>query len=272
MKNYLQESKQNFFAFNVWDINSAVAVIDGAAVAGKEIILQTSAYIYVRLMAKEFASYVKAYAAKKGVTMYLHLDHCKEIEMIYDAVDSGWDSVMFDGSHLDLDENIRLTKEVCEYAHKKGVLVEGEVGQVKGVEEDIVVRDEAVASLDDVKRYTKETNVDFIAAAFGNAHGNYKGTINLNYELIDDVAGITDAPFVVHGGSGMGEERFRKLFSHGNVKKINIATDLRTAYAKGIRDVYESGMVSGETVNNNAVADKIAEPIKEVVVELLRLV
>lgn len=225
------------FAFNIWDFESARAVIDASSLLRKDVIIQTSTNIFKILPAKTFSEFIKSYSAYKEVNVLLNIDHCKERETLFHAVDNGWDMVMVDGSSLSVQENIAFTNEIVSYSHKHNVLVEAEVGQVKGIEDDIDVQQDAIASKEDIQRFITETDVDLIAIAFGNAHGEYKVKPNLHYDLVEYTTSITDKPFVVHGGSGLSDEVLKRLISINGVKKINISTDLKLAYYDGINEM-----------------------------------
>ncbi len=231
------------FAFNIWDINSAKAVIDAAADRKRNIILQTSSGVFSRMDAEETRIFIKSYAEKKEISVWLHLDHCKDMRVIEEAISKKWDSVMIDTSDLNIEENIDKTRQVIEKAHKVNVLVEAEVGQIKGIEDNIAVRDPRKAGREEIRRFLEETEVDMFAAAFGNAHGMYKGKPKLDYDLIDYVAEISRVPFVVHGGSGLEDMEIRKLSQKENVKKINISTEVKLAYREGILKSLEAGML-----------------------------
>lgn len=229
-----------YFAFNIWDFESARAVIDAATSIRHDVILQTSTGIYKSLSARVFSGFVKSYAADRGIHAWLNLDHCKEKETIFHAVNSGWDMVMADGSSLPIRQNIAFTNEIISYAHSRGVLVEAEVGQVKGIEDDVIVRQDAIASREEIAEFLHKTDVDFIAVAFGNAHGEYKAEPDLHYDLVEYTTSITDKPFVVHGGSGLSDEILTKLIHIPGVKKLNISTDLKMAYKRGIQKAVSS--------------------------------
>ncbi len=228
------------FSFNIWDFESARAVIDAAESIRHDVILQTSTEIYKSLPARVFSDFVKSYAAYKGIRAWLNLDHCKEKETIFHAVNSGWDMVMADGSSLPIRQNIAFTDEIISYAHAHGVLVEAEVGQVKGIEDDVIVQQDAIASKEEIAEFLNKTDVDFIAVAFGNAHGEYKVEPNLRYDLVEYTTSITDKPFVVHGGSGLSDDVLTKLINIPGVKKLNISTDMKTAYKRGIEKASSS--------------------------------
>lgn len=222
------------FAFNIWDFESAKAVMDAASGVGQDVILQTSPGIFRQLPGRIFSDFVKEYSAFKGIQAWLNLDHCREMEILRSAVDSGWDMVMADGSYMPVDRNIAFTEEAAAYAHSHGVLVEAEVGQVKGIEDDVTAQQDTIASREEIEKFLGLTDVDFIAVAFGNAHGEYKIAPNLCYDLVEYTTSITDKPFVVHGASGLSDEVLARLIRMKGVKKLNISTELKMAYKRGI--------------------------------------
>lgn len=226
--------KKMHFAFNVWDFESAKAVMDAGERCRKDVILQTSASIYKRIPANVFSEFVKMYSREIGIKVWLNLDHCKDFDLLINAIDNGWDMVMADGSSLGIDDNIRFINQISQYAHKKGALVEGEVGQIKGVEDEIRVIEDGVASKEDIELFASQADVDFLAVAFGNAHGDYKTKPIFRYDLIDYTVGISKKPFVVHGASGMTAEVINRIVSINEVKKINFSTDIKNAYRMGI--------------------------------------
>lgn len=239
----LQFLQKAVFAFNIWDIYSAKAVMDAAAQMQQSIILQTSASLYKDLDQKLLEEFVHSYAKKQKINCWLQLDHCKDTDMIQNAISCGWDSVMFDASDKNIDENIRLTNQVAKIAHGKGVLVEAEIGQIKGSEDSVTVQQEALADKRDIDKFLAEAEADMIAVAFGNAHGMYQGEPELHYDLIEYTTAQTDLPFVVHGGSGLKDSALKKLLSIPQVKKINISTDVKLAHRNGIIYAYKNGIL-----------------------------
>lgn len=233
MQSYL-DNQSAVFAFNIWDINSARAVIDAAAKQKHNVVLQTSAGAFCWLPRRQLREFVTSYGKESGISVWLHLDHCRDMKMISQAVAAGWDSVMIDASDKPLEENIMVTNAVVEMAHSQNVLVEAEVGRVQGVEDHIEVRKEAIASKQEIERFLQETGIDMIAVAFGNAHGIYHGEPQLHYELVEYTGKISDIPFVVHGGSGLPDEDLKRLMAIHNVGKINISTDVKLAYRRGL--------------------------------------
>lgn len=270
MNNYLSE-QDCMFAFNIWDFNSARAVMDAAAYQHQSVILQTSAGIYRKIDARMLRQFVTTYAVTRNIHVWLHLDHCRDVETIHEAVKCGWDSVMLDASSCSLNENIVLTKSVIELAHKNGVLVEAEVGQIKGAEDDMVVAENTVADEKDIRYFLQSVKPDMIAVAFGNAHGIYKGSPHLHYELIDYLAEISDIPFVVHGGSGLNHEILRKLIQKRNVKKINISTEVKMAYREAILLCVEQGLLESDKFQPISVEEKIHDAVLNMAKEKMEL-
>lgn len=271
MRNYLAEQK-GMFAFNIWDINSAVAVIDGAVQCGKNIILQTSANVFKALNKRQFREFVSSYAKEVGIKVWLHLDHCRDIDLIRIAIEYGWDSVMIDASDKSLDENICLTNQIIAYAHERHTLVEAEVGQVKGVEDDIVAKQASIAARKDIDRFLAETDVDMIAVAFGNAHGAYEGKPKLQYDLVEYTVRRSNIPFVVHGGSGLPDEMLLRLLAIPQVKKVNISTEVKLAYREGILQASAKGLLEQKGFQATKVENCIHEAIVSMVESKLKLV
>ena len=271
MKKYICYDSGQYFAFNVCDVESAAAIMDAAAQAGSDIILQTSMNAFEQLEKEEFRSYVKSYAKKKQINVYLHLDHCRRMELIHEAVACGWDSVMIDASDRPLCENIRLTNEVTDAVRKNGVLVEAEVGRIYGQEDEINCAVAGIASIADVKEFIKNTDVDMIAAAVGTVHGFYTGIPEIHYDIIRAAAEAADIPFVIHGGSGLDNEILRKLLSHENVKKINLSTEVKQAYRQGIEESMRLGYMEKQGFDPLKVRHMIQDAIRNMAVKKLEL-
>lgn len=163
----------------------------------------------------------------------LHLDHGSSVESCKKAIDAGFSSVMIDASKHPLEENIRITKEVVSYAHNKGVSVEAEVGHIGG-SEDTITSESLNATLEDCEKFYNETKIDALAPALGSVHGIYKGEPNLDYEVMQEIRAHLPIPLVLHGGSGIPDEKIKKAIFCG-ISKININTELQTVWSKDVR-------------------------------------
>lgn len=222
-------------AFNIFNMLSARAVVDAASERGEGVILQTSVKTVVYYGAERLQRMLRAATEGASVPVLLNLDHCKEIAIAKACVDAGWDCVMYDGSALPLSENIANSREVVEYAHAKGVVVEGEVGKIGGTEEDISVdeKDAHRASLEESLRFVAESGVDLFAPAIGTAHGVYRGTPHIDFALVERLGRTISQPIVIHGGTGLEEETFHRLIQAGG-SKVNVSTALKHAYFDGL--------------------------------------
>ena len=186
---------------------------------------------------KVVASMVNSLIEEMEVTqpVALHLDHGSSFEMCKKAIDAGFSSVMIDGSHHPIDENIEITKKVVEYAHERNVSVEAEVGTVGG-EEDGVIGGVKYADPNECLRMVTEGKIDALAAALGSVHGNYDGEPKLGFEEMEIISNLTKAPLVLHGGSGIPDYQIKKAIELGHAK-INVNTECQQAFTKKVRDV-----------------------------------
>lgn len=193
---------------------------------------------------------------KITVPVALHVDHGPTVKDCKDAIDAGFTSVMIDASHYPLEENIRIVKEVTDYAHSRPnyVSVEAELGRVGG-QEDFVVAESAYAIPEECVRLVKETGVDCLAPALGSVHGPYHGEPKLGFKEMKEIAGLVNIPLVLHGGSGIPNDQLRMAIDRGT-SKININTECQMAWTKIVREVLST---------NNKVYDprKIIGPGRE---------
>lgn len=169
-----------------------------------------------------------------NIPVSLHLDHGSSVESCKKAIDSGFTSVMIDASKYSIEQNIDMTRQVVEYAKRFNVSVEAEIGSIGG-SEDGIANELAYAKVEDATRLFKETNIDFIAPALGSVHGLYKGEPNLDFDKMKEIAMETNIPLVLHGGTGIDDEKIKKAISCG-ICKLNINTELQIAWSNGVKD------------------------------------
>ena len=226
-------------AFNIFNYLSARAVIQGASEIGCPVILQTSAGTVRKFGPQELGTMLRQLAWNAPVNVLIHLDHCTDIELAKACIDNGWDSVMYDGSHLPLEQNIADCRTVAEYAHRRGVHVEGELGRIAGVEEDIAVDagDATGASLEEALYFARNSGIDALAPAIGTAHGVYKGVPKINFDLVKQINEAIDTPIVIHGGTGLSSETFAKLIENGG-SKVNVSTAIKHAYIDSAKEYF----------------------------------
>lgn len=197
------------------------------------------------------------------IPVCLHVDHgctetCKK------ALDAGFTSVMIDASKEELEENIRITKEIVEYAHAKGATVEAEVGHIGGTEDNIT-SDIFYATLEECQKLYEETGIDSLAPALGSVHGFYKGEPNLNFERMQLINEQLPIPQVLHGGSGIPDDKIAKAIDCG-ISKINVNTELQVSWSNAVREflntdskAYDPRKVigSGEKAMKNTIEEKV---------------
>jgi len=262
-KSMFEKAYAGGYAIGAFNVNN-MEIIQGITEAAKEenapLILQVSAG--ARKYAKHvyLMKLVEAAIADTGLPICLHLDHGEDFEVCKSCVDGGFTSVMIDGSKYPFAENIRLTKQVVDYAHERGVVVEGELGKLAGIEDAVNVsdKDASFTDPDQVEEFVKKSGVDSLAIAIGTSHGAYKfkGEARLRFDILEEIQKrLPGFPIVLHGASsvlpelveminkfggqmpgakGVPEEMLRKAASMA-VCKINIDSDLRLAMTGSIR-------------------------------------
>jgi len=244
MTQMLQKALQGRYAvgqFNINNLEYTQAILDAAQEEQSPVILgvSTGAKRYMGGY-KVVTAMVKALIEEGGITVpvAIHLDHGPTFEDCVLALDAGFTSVMFDGSHHPLEENIALTKKVSEIAHMVGASVEAELGRIGGQEDDVKV-DDADANYaipEECLRLVNEAEIDALAPALGSAHGPYKGEPKLAFDRMEVIRDMTKMPLVLHGGSGIPEKDIAKAISLGT-SKINVNTENQIVGTAKIREV-----------------------------------
>jgi ketose-bisphosphate aldolase len=227
-------------AINVVDDLSLDAVLAAATDLQAPLIVQTSVKTVKAIGAKPLYAMWRARADDVPVPVTLHLDHCPDREWISTCLRTGWNSVLFDGSELDVEENTRQTIEVVAEADGYGAQVEGEIESVLGVE-DGIGSDEAgeVHPVDVSNTFIEQTGVYSFAPAIGTAHGLYKAEPKLTPERVTEIVDVHPIPQVLHGGTGLTEAQFTDLIARG-CAKVNISTALKIAFVDAHREYLEA--------------------------------
>lgn len=249
-------------AFNVNNMEIVQGITEAAAQTRAPLILQVSAGARKYAKHAYLMKLVEAAMEDTGLPIALHLDHGNSFELCKSCIDGGFSSVMIDGSHLPFDENIALTRQVVEYAHEKGVVVEGELGRLAGVEDEINVsaEDSFYTNPDEVEEFVTRTGVDSLAIAIGTSHGAFKfrpgQKPQLRFDILEEIARrLPGFPIVLHGASSVMPEYVEMVNNYGGsmpgaigvpehmlrkaatmaVCKINIDSDLRLAMTAAVR-------------------------------------
>ena len=251
-------------AFNVNNMEIVQGITEAAGELNSPIILQVSKGARAYANHTYLVKLVEAALIENDIPIALHLDHGPDFETCKACIDGGFTSVMIDASHYDFEKNIEITKQVVDYAHEKGVVVEAELGKLAGVEDDVkVAADDAMYTQpDEVEEFVSRTGVDSLAIAIGTSHGAFKfkpgQKPQLRFDILDEITKrIPNFPIVLHGASSVSQEYVKIIQANGGnladaigipedmlrqaaksaVCKINIDSDLRLAMTAGIREV-----------------------------------
>lgn len=228
--------KENYAipAFNIDNLESAMAV--------SEIMHEMRTPVIVQMIPRTlnyggiaiYPAMMRELMADCPVDYALHLDHGSSLALAKKCVAGGFSSVMFDGSLMPFEDNIKFTKEVTDFALPMDVSVEGELGTIGGKEEGDTDLEASYTKVSEAEEFVRRTNVSTLAIGVGTAHGVYKGTPHINIERIKEIHAAIDTPLVLHGASGLSDEVLKDCIAAG-ITKINFATELRQAYTNGIK-------------------------------------
>lgn len=278
-------------AFNVQNLESVKAIAEAAVEEKSPAILQITPSVIKYAGMKYITSLVKTAGQESTVPLTMHLDHGEDYETAIKCVDAGFTSVMIDGSFLKFEENIAVTKKVVDYAHKKGVSVEAELGKLAGVEERSVEEKEAILTDPQTAvEFVERTGIDTLAVAIGTSHGAYKfkSAAKLDLERLKIINQKVSIPLVLHGASsvptwilekatkygatlggakGVAEEQLQEAIKLG-VAKINIDTDLRLAFTATVREVLTN---STKEFDSRKILGPAKDAMKEVAKGKMRL-
>jgi len=200
------------------------------------------------------------------VPVAIHLDHGSSFDKCKAAIEAGFTSVMIDASHFSFEENIKITQQVVEYAHKRGVSVEAELGTVGGQEDDVIADGVIYADPNECKELVNLTGIDCLAPALGSVHGPYKGEPKLGFEEMELICKTIEMPLVLHGGTGIPTDQIKKSISLGTAK-INVNTENQIAFTKAARAILNS---DPEVYDPRKFIGPGREAIKETVIGKMR--
>ena len=226
-------------AFNVENMEMVQAVIKALEELKAPGILQTTPSTVKYAGLDMYVAMVAAEAKKTSVPIALHLDHGSSFELAMQALRSGYTSIMIDGSKLELEENIALSKRVADACRPSGIPVEAELGKVGGKEDDMSCDDPGYTEVADAVKFVEETGVTSLAVAIGTAHGIYKGVPKLDVERLSEIRKAVSIPLVLHGASGVPDDAVRECIKRG-ISKVNFATELRIAFSDGIKEYLQA--------------------------------
>lgn len=230
-------------AFNVENMEMVKAVIAAAEELKAPVMLQTTPSTVKYASLDMYAAMVKAEAEKASVPVCLHLDHGSSYDLAMKALKAGYSSVMIDGSKLEFEDNIEVSKRVADVCKAMGIPVEAELGKVGGKEDELEAEADTNTDPQEAKELVERTGITSLAVAIGTAHGFYVGTPVLDKERLSEIREVVDIPLVLHGASGLTDEDVQDCVKRG-ICKVNFATELRAAYTKAVREL----LAADETV------------------------
>lgn len=268
LKEVLRNTKEQQFAVGAFNFNGyedVQGIVNAANKLNAPVIVSASMSVVKYFGLKQIVGMVRGIAESVDIPVCLHLDHSTSVELCKEAIVAGFGSVMIDASSKSYDENVKDTVEVVEFARKFGVGVEGEIGHVGGVEDNIVVSEEdaMLTAPSDAKRFYNDTKVDALAVAIGTAHGFYKKEPKIDFTRLNQIKTLIPCHLVLHGGTGVPDEDFKKCVECG-MSKINVGTELKKVYSDTIRNQCE--IVSSEEIDPKKLTKQVKTNVEEAVI------
>jgi len=268
MKNKFKETNQSkaaLLATNFYNFETLKGVLMAAKNQNSSIILQLTKSSIDYLGIESAVAMARAGLKSFGVKGWIHLDHGPNIELVKACLEAGFDSVMYDGSELPLEENIKNTKKVVELAQKYGVNVEAELGYIAklGQSKNKVEH----TSVQDARIFVEETGVDTLAVAIGTSHGFYKQKPKLDFERLKEIKEAVKIPLVLHGGSGVPVEDVQKAIKLG-VCKVNVATEIKNIFMQTLKDLLKET----EEIDLRQVFPPATNAVEDLVIGKLKMV
>jgi len=268
-----QEGKYAFGMFNTSNLEVTQAIARAAEARNMP------AMIGVTETAIKYAGFLPLINLIKGVIteskadLVLHLDHGKNPKLIKKCIDEGFKSVMIDASFCEFEKNVEITKDIVEYAHKKGVVVQAELGKIPKVkssmEIEVMLKKMEKTDPNEAKEFVERTKVDTLAVIVGNIHGMYKpeGNPHLDIDLLKKIRDKISTPFVLHGGSGTPSGDVQRAILEGGIVSVNIDTEIRVAFMGAINDFCVSGQMVTDprkilSIARDSVQKKVEEKIE----------
>lgn len=225
--------------FNVFGLEDAKAVAEVAEELNAPLMLMLNRQAVDSMDVAYWADALLGITSRATAPVCLHLDHMTDIDILKRAVKAGFHSVMFDGSQLPIDENIKRTREAADFAHERGVYLEAEIGAVGYPDKDPEIYKNILTDPNEAQRFATESGVDWLAVSVGNFHKMTVQTTQLDFDRIARIQEVVAQPLVLHGGTGLPDDQMRQLMKC-HVGKINIGTSLRMAFGYALRREFEA--------------------------------
>ena len=257
-------------AFNYSDVWDLKAIIQAVSLHGIPVMVATNPLVAKCLGIELCQSMVESMRAHVDFPVFNHLDHSTSVELCFDAIDAGYDSVMIDGSALPLDENIDMVSQVVARAHGKDIFVEAELGRIKGhgIESSVSDDDDYLAKVEDVATLVQRTGVDAVAVGIGTAHGFYQGAPKLHFGRLQEISDAVPVPLVLHGGTGIPDGDIKHAIRLG-ITKVNIGTIIHTTYMTSLLEALQD---AGENPYTLDILEKTLPHIEKIVDDRIKAI
>jgi len=263
-----QKNKYAVGSFNVFNYESLNAIVEAAEEAKSPAIIAINPIHFELVNAEHLLPAAISLACKSKIPFALLLDHSTTVESIVTGLRYGFTAVMYDGSRYSFEENVKKTSQVVKLAKPLGVSVEAELGTLMQIDENYTGGcEDFLTDPDRAAEYVECTGVDCLAVAIGNAHGFYKGVPKLDFQRLEAIRERTPVPLVLHGGSGISDDDFRKAIRLG-ISKINFYTELNHVASMKVKEII---MASSELVNVNEISVQVKDAIKRVVMNRMEV-
>ncbi|MCY6483233.1 class II fructose-bisphosphate aldolase [Clostridium aestuarii] len=266
LRNIIKDASKNNYivpGFNIFGYEDAISVVKAAEEMNAPVLLMTNNFAVNFMPVEYWAKLLGEIAKDAKVPVSIHLDHGKNYEVIARAIKSGYSSVMYDGSQLPIEDNIKNTKEIVKIAHALDVSVEAEIGSVAYSDVSLEEYKPLFTKPEEAEKFYKETNTDWLAVAVGTVHKMQIQNADIKFDLIGKIQNKANVPLVVHGSTGISDENLEQLRNYG-VGKINIGTALRMEFGNTLRKEMESNPEEFDRMYFNEKAMfKVKEKAKE---------
>lgn len=228
-------------AFSAHNAETIQAIVMAAEEEQAPVMIQVGQRVIQHIGLEPMKIMIDALAKNIQVPVCIHLDHSRQYAQTMQAIQLGFQSVMFDGSSLSIDENVEWTRKVAEAARVLGIGSEGEIGKIGGTEDEITVDEEdaMITTVPEAVHFVEATDVDYLAVSIGTAHGIYKKTPKLALERLQEISQAVNRPIVLHGGSDVPDDQIREAIVRG-VAKVNVDTELRQSFTLGMQEVLDA--------------------------------
>ena len=265
----IKKAQKNHYAvpaFNAENLEMLQGIIEAAEEMCSPVIIQTTPTTVKYITLREAYAMVHTLAEQVNIPVALHLDHCEDFGDVMKAIRAGYTSVMIDASKLSFDQNLNVTRKIVEIARPMGVTVESELGKIGGKEDGINVKDDIYTEPDKAREFAEKTGTDILAIAIGTAHGFYKGEPKLDMETLEQIRNLISTPLVLHGGSGIPDEKVEATIRLG-ISKVNFATELRAAATKAVREALRDETI----IDPKKFMGKAREAVKQLCIHKIRV-